>query len=142
MVSAWARENRRVLGQRKVDDQSNEITALDMDALNTPTDTVAAILQRGADYVLPVQANQGTLHAELQDLFDGVEADNYQQVVFDTAKQVSEGHDRREGRQCGVVTPPEYHAYLRRAGDWSQLTALVKLMTLPTVEGTTSVQTC
>ena len=28
MVSAWATENRLVLGQRKVDEKSNEITAI------------------------------------------------------------------------------------------------------------------
>ncbi|MBI5671131.1 MAG: ISAs1 family transposase [Chloroflexi bacterium] len=154
MVSAWASENRMVLGQRKVDDKSNEITvmpqllsALDiegcivtLDALNTQTDTVAAILRRGADYVLPVKANQGTLYEDVQDLFNGLEADNYQQVVFDTAKQVSEGHHRRELRQCWVVTQPEYRAYLRRSDDWSQLTSLVKLMTVRSVEGKTSVE--
>jgi hypothetical protein len=88
-----------------------------MDALNTQTATATAILQRKADYWLPVKANQVALHEDLQDLFDGFEAENYQQVVFDTAKQVSEGHDRRELRQCWVVAQPDYRAYLRRAAD-------------------------
>jgi predicted transposase YbfD/YdcC len=155
MVSAWASENRMVLGQRKVDDKSNEITAIPlllstldlegcvvtMDALNTQTTTATAILQRGADYLLPVKANQGTLHEDLQDLFDGFETDNYQQVVYDTAKQVTEGHDRRELRQCWVVALPEYRAYLRRAADWPQLTSLIKLITVRTLNGKTSVET-
>lgn len=154
MVSAWASENRMVLGQGKVDDKSNEITAIPrllaalelegcivtMDALNTQTDTASAILQRGADYVFPVKANQGSLYEDLQDLFDGFEAENYQQVVYDTAKQVSEGHARRELRQCWVVTQPEYRAYLRRTTDWPQLTALVKLMTVRVLDGKTSVE--
>lgn len=155
MVSAWASENRMVLGQRKVDDKSNEITAIPlllsaldiegcvvtMDALNSQTATAAAILQQGADYLLPVKANQGTLHEDLQDLFDGFETENYQQVVYDTAKQVSEGHQRREIRQCWVVSQPEYRAYLRRSADWSQLTSLVKLMTVRILEGKSSVET-
>lgn len=155
MVSAWASENRMVLGQRKVDDKSNEISAIPlllsaldiegcvvtMDALNTQTATAAAILQQGADYLLPVKANQGTLHEDLQDLFDGFEMENYRQVVYDTVKQVSEGHHRREIRQCWVVTQPEYRAYLRRAADWSQLTSLVKLLTVRILEGKTSVET-
>jgi len=153
MVSAWASENRRVLGQRKVDDKSNEITAIPLllsavdirggvvtvDALNTQTATAAAMLQQGADYLLPVKANQGTLHEDLQDLFDGFETENYRQVVYDTAKQVSEGHQRREIRQCWVVTQPEYRDYLRRAGDWSQLISLVKLMTVRILASKTSV---
>lgn len=155
MVSAWASENRMVLGQRKVDDKSNEITAIPlllsamdiegcivtMDALNTQTATAAAVLQQGADYLLPVKANQGTLYEDLQDLFDGFETENYQQVVYDTAKQVSEGHQRREIRQCWVVAQPQYRVYLRRAADWLQLTSLVKLMTIRTLEGKTTVET-
>ncbi len=155
MVSAWASENRMVLGQRKVDDKSNEITAVPlllsaldirgcivtMDALNTQTESAAAILKQGADYLLPVKGNQGTLDADMHDLFDGFEAENYHQVVYDTAKHVSEGHQRRELRQCWVVAQPEYCAYLRRGADWPQLTSLVKLMTVRMVEGKTSVET-
>lgn len=121
LVSAWTSENRMVLGQRKVDDQSNEITTIPqllstlelegcivtVDALNTQKETAATILQRKADYLLPVKANQGTLHEDLQDLFDGFEAEHYQQVGYDTARQVREGHDRRELRQCWVVAQPE-----------------------------------
>jgi predicted transposase YbfD/YdcC len=154
MVSAWVSEKRMVLGQRKVADKSNEITAVPlllsglalegclvtMDALNTQTATAAAILQRKADYLLPVKANQVTLHEDLQDLFDGFEAENYQQVVYDTAKQVSEGHDRRELRQCWVVAQPDYRAYLRRAADWPQFTSLVKLLTVRVLDGKTSVE--
>jgi len=114
MVSAWANENQMVLGQRKVDDKSNEITAVPlllsaldirgcivtMDALNTQTESAAAILKQGADYLLPVKGNQGTLDEDLHDLFDGFEAENYHEVVYDTAKHVSEGHHWRELRQC------------------------------------------
>jgi len=112
-----------------------------MDALNTQTATAAAILQRKADYLLPVKANQGTLYEDLQDLSDGFEAENYQQVVYDTAKQVSEGHNRRELRQCWVVSQPEYRTYLRRATDWPQLASLIKLMTVRVLDGKTSVET-
>jgi Transposase len=81
------------------------------------------------------------LHEDLQDLFDGFEAENYQQVVYDTAKQVSEGHNRRELQQCWVVSQPEYRAYLRRAADWPQLASLIKLMTVRVLDGKTSVET-
>ncbi len=154
MVSAWASENRMVLGQRKVEDKSNEITAipallavLDIsgcvvtaDALNTQTEIARAIVQQEAEYLLPVKGNQGTLYEDIQDLFDGFEADNYVEVVYDTAKQVTEAHDRRELRQCWVVHQPEYCAYLRRASDWPQLTSLLKLLTVRTVGDKTSVE--
>lgn len=144
MVSAWVSEKRMVLGQRQVAEKSNEITAvpellaaLDLsgcvvtvDALNTQTATAEQIVKANADYILPVKANQGTLYEDLELLFEGFEAENYRAVPHDTAKQVAEGHDRRELRQCWVVSEPEYRAYLRREANWPKLTSLVKLLTV------------
>lgn len=64
MVSAWASSNRLVLGQRKVNEKSNEITAipqllqvlaiggciLTIDATGCQKDIARAIVERGADY--------------------------------------------------------------------------------------------
>lgn len=144
MVSAWAGENRMVLGQAKVAEKSNEITvipqllsALDIsgcvvtvDALGTQTAIAQQIIEAGADYVLPVKDNQGTLYEDMNLLFEGFETDEYAEVVYDTAKQITHGHDRREIRQCWVVQQPEYRAYLRRGLDWAKLTSLVKLLTI------------
>jgi predicted transposase YbfD/YdcC len=144
MVSAWAGENRLVLGQTKVDEKSNEITAIPrllraldisgcvvtLDALATQTTIAQQIIEADADYTLPVKANQGTLYEDMSLLFDGFETENYREVVYDMAKQVSEGHDRREIRQCWVVQQSEYRAYLRREREWDKLTSLVKLLTL------------
>lgn len=90
MVSAWASDNRMVLGQRKVDDKSNEITAIpellalldlsgcvvSVDALGSQTAIAQQIVEAKADYILPVKANQGTLYADLQLLFEGFESEN------------------------------------------------------------------
>lgn len=144
MVSAWAGENRMVLGQIKVDEKSNEITAIPqllnvlnisgcvvtVDALGTQTAIAQQIIEAGADYILPVKDNQGTLYEDVDLLFEGFETDEYAEVVYDTAKQVAVGHDRREIRQCWVVQQPEYHHYLRRGQDWTKLTSLVKLLSI------------
>jgi predicted transposase YbfD/YdcC len=144
MVSAWAGENRLVLGQIKVNEKSNEITAMPrllnaldisgcvvtVDALGTQTAIAQQIVEAGADYILPVKDNQGILYEDMTLLFEGFETEAYAEVVYDTAKQVSEGHDRREIRQCWVVQQPEYRAYLRRGQTWTKLTSLVKLLTL------------
>ena len=75
MVSAWATANHLVLGQVKVDDKSNEITAIPkllqmleiagcivtIDALGCQTEIAQAIVERDADYVLAVKENQGHL---------------------------------------------------------------------------------
>lgn len=100
MVNAWAVENRMVLGQKKVDEKSNEITAIPellaqldisdcvvtVDALNTQTAIVKQIVAAQADYILAVIANQGTLYEDLVDLFAGFEADAYKALVFQTTQ--------------------------------------------------------
>lgn len=68
MVSAWARESRLVLGQVKVTEKSNEITAIPallhwlditgcivtIDAMGTQKAIAKQIIAQGGDYVLPV----------------------------------------------------------------------------------------
>ena len=75
MVSAWASANRLLLGQRKVEDKSNEITAISallhileivgcivtIDTMGCQRDIVTAIIGRGADDVLALKGNQGSL---------------------------------------------------------------------------------
>lgn len=144
LVSAWASENRLVLGQTKVDGKSNEITAIPellaaldlagcvvtIDAIGTQTDIAEQIVTAQAEYILPVKDNQGTLHEDLALLFEGFEDENYENVPHDTYKQVWEGHQRREIRQCWVVSEAEYRDYLRRGNQWPKLTSLVKLLTI------------
>ena len=71
IVSAWAEANEVVLGQRKVDEKSNEITAIPellkilaisgcivtIDAMGTQTHIAQSIIEAKADYVLSVKEN-------------------------------------------------------------------------------------
>jgi hypothetical protein len=66
LVSAWASEHRLMLGQVKVENKSNEITAIPsllklldiagciitIDAMGTQTEITRQIVSQGADYVL------------------------------------------------------------------------------------------
>ena len=72
MVSAWACANRLVLGQLRVEGDSNEITAIPallkilslagcivtIDAIGTQKEIAAEIRNQGADYVLALKDNQ------------------------------------------------------------------------------------
>ena len=83
MVSAWASANRLVLGQRQVDDKSNEITAIPallrvleiagcivtIDAMGCQRDIATAIIEQNADYVLALKGNQGGLFEDVQWLY-------------------------------------------------------------------------
>jgi predicted transposase YbfD/YdcC len=155
MVSARARENRLVLGQKKVDEKSNEITAVPellaqldisgcvvtLDALNTQTAIAKQIVGANADYILAVKKNQGTLYEDLEMLFDGFEENHYQSVSYQTAKRTNDGHDRQEYRQVWVVTDPEYLVYLRKGTQWAKLTSLVKLTAVRVTDTKTEITT-
>lgn len=144
MVSAWASENRIVLGQTKVDDKSNEITAIPqllaqldlsgcvvtVDALNTQTKIAKQIVDAQADYIMAVKGNQGTLYQDLQLLFEGFESEMYQDVLYQTARTVNQAHGREEYRQVWVVTEPEYRQYLRPHKKWAKLHSLIKLVSI------------
>jgi len=84
VVSAWACGNGVVLGQVKVDDKSNEITAIPkllellelkgcivtIDAMGCQTDVAKAIIDAKADYALCVKANQGSTLEAIAERFD------------------------------------------------------------------------
>jgi predicted transposase YbfD/YdcC len=85
MVSAFATELGIVLGQEKVADKSNEITAIpalleslaiqgclvSIDAMGTQRQIARAIRDMGADYLLAVKGNQPSLHEALKGAFVG-----------------------------------------------------------------------
>jgi predicted transposase YbfD/YdcC len=136
MVSAWASENRLVLGQRKVDDESNEITAipqlLDMlevsgcivttDAIGCQTKIAEKIIEKQADYVLVVKENQGRLYETIQELFDN--PDEMRWVDYDYHKMVDKDHGRIEIRQCWTTSDPEYLRYIASLADWKGLQSI------------------
>jgi len=84
VVSAWAEDNGLVLGQLKVADKSNEITALPkllrvlelsgcivtVDAMGTQKKIAREIIEADADYVLALKGNHETVHAEVKSFLD------------------------------------------------------------------------
>jgi len=84
MVSAWSSSNQLVLGQQRVDDKSNEITAIPkllaqldiagsvitIDAMGCQTKVAEEIIDGKADYMLSLKGNQGTLHDDVTCFFE------------------------------------------------------------------------
>ena len=84
IVSAWAQSNGLVLGQIKVDDKSNEITALPkllraleltgcivtVDAMGTQKQIAKEIQEADADYVMALKGNHEVVHAEVKTFLD------------------------------------------------------------------------
>lgn len=87
IVSAWCDMDGFCLGQKKVEEKSNEITAIPqlldviqikgsvitVDAMGTQTEIVEKIKQKHADYTLAVKENQKNLYREISEYFEDVE---------------------------------------------------------------------
>lgn len=115
LVSAWSKEDGFCLGQKAVEEKSNEITAIPellekiqvkgqivtIDAMGTQREIVKKIRSKRADYVLAVKGNQGTLFEELQEYFADEEL----------RKKVKEGdgYKRTKEKAHGQIETREYY---------------------------------
>ena len=141
LVSAWASANTMTLGQVKVGDKSNEITAIPrllellalrgcivaIDAMGCQREIAEQIVEAGADYVLAVKENQGQLNDDLRDLFHGAQKYGFEGVPNDYARTLNKGHGRIETRECRVITAPDYLDYLGTRNQWTGLKAALKI---------------
>jgi predicted transposase YbfD/YdcC len=142
MVSAWATENQLVLGQRKVDDKSNEITAIPqllklleiqgcivtMDAIGTQTKIAKTIIDQGGDYIMAVKENQGHLYEDIHDLFAEDWKYHFEDAPYSYAKVVNKDHGRIEIRQCWTISDPEYLANIRELNRWVGIQSVVMIL--------------
>jgi predicted transposase YbfD/YdcC len=120
LVSAWAAENRLILGQEAVADKSNEITAIPellrvlelkgalvtIDAAGCQKEVVEQIRRQGGDYLLAVKGNQPALHRAVRAVFDRACEVEFAGVDCDTHEQVEDGHGRHEERYVTVIADP------------------------------------
>jgi predicted transposase YbfD/YdcC len=121
LVSAWAETNRLVLGQRAVDADSNEITAIPallealalegcsvtVDAIGCQTAIARTIRDRGADYVLALKGNQPTLLAAVADYFAEARATGFRHMPHTHEQTVDGDHGRVETRRSWSTTDPD-----------------------------------
>ena len=155
MVSAWAEANELVLGQRKVDDKSNEITAIPellkilslegcivtIDAIGTQTKIAKAIIDAGADYLLSVKDNQKKLHQEIAWLFEYDQRKNFKDAPYDHAETTDKGHGRIEIRECWSISDAGYIQSLKDAGKWKGLTSIAMVRSTRMTSKKTSIKT-
>jgi predicted transposase YbfD/YdcC len=138
MVSAWAAENRLVLGQTKVSEKSNEITAIPellalldvagcivtIDAMGCQKEIARLIIAESGDYVLALKENQGQLYQEVKELF---EDEDLVTVQGDFHETVNNGHGRLEHRQCWSIAEQGRISYLNSRGEWQGLQSVAKV---------------
>lgn len=155
MVSAWATANQLVLGQLKVDDKSNEITAipkllklLDIsgcivttDAIGTQTKIARTVIDQEGDYILAVKENQGNLYEDLQDFFADEQRYQFENTPHSYAKMVDKGHGRIEIRQSWVISDPEYFVAIRNWKRWKGLKAIAMIISERRIGDKTEIKT-
>ncbi len=131
MVSAWASNNELVLGQLKVNEKSNEITAIPLlldlldiegsiitiDAIGTQTDIADKIIENKADYILSVKGNQAELMEQIKGRFE-------RQAPSSKDVTTEKGHGRIESRKCEVITDL---TFIDNSAFWKGIKSIVRI---------------
>jgi predicted transposase YbfD/YdcC len=141
MVSAWASANGITLGQRKVDDKSNEITAIPellellnitgcivtIDAMGCQKQIAQKIRDGKADYVLSLKDNQGKLLQDVLDWFVHADQTGFANMIHDYHETVNKGHGRIDIRRCWAVADPLAFEHIRHYEGWADLQTIVRV---------------
>src|SRR5262245_27797684 len=136
VVTAWATENRLVLGARSVDDGSNEVAAIPellraldlsgaivtIDAAGCQVANAGLIRGQGGRYLLAVKGNQPALRAAVEAVLERACATDFAGVGSDGHEAVAVGHGRQEERHVTVITDPE-----GPPGDWPDVAAVARV---------------
>jgi predicted transposase YbfD/YdcC len=162
IVSAWAESNGLVLGQWKVADKSNEITAVPellrvlelsgcivtLDAMGCQKKIAKEIVEADADYVLALKGNQEKVHEEVKSFLDaaleekqrpqpkGTEMPQVAQTLqaFET---VEKDHGRLETRR---YYQSDDLAWFADKGKWEGLASVGLVESLRELGGKTTVE--
>ena len=153
MVSAWATTNRLVLGQVKVDEKSNEITAIPellkvlelsgcivtIDAIGCQKEIVRLITQQNADYVITLKKNQGNLYDEVEKLFRSGISTDFEGIEHSTYKTDEIGHGRHEIRHYVMLS--QIQSRLNPDSVWSNFNSVGMVESVRLLDGKTTVET-
>lgn len=138
MVSAFATGARLVLAQQKVDDKSNEITAIPLlldllnlkgniitiDAMGCQKAIAEKIHKKAADYVLGLKGNQGTLSQDVQLFLETEVAKESSAAIEDRYEEADKGHGRIEMRKCIVSSQIDW---LEQKPEWAGLKTIAMI---------------
>lgn len=134
IVSAWVSENRLCIGQQKVEDKSNEITAIPkllkeidiegctatIDAMGCQKEIAAQIVDKKADYILSLKGNQADLLEEVSEAFE------YSPLIHSSDEQWEYERGRYENRTCQILDA-EQSLSPKMKLLWPSISTLVKI---------------
>lgn len=140
IVSAFCKLNEISLGQIKVADKSNEITAIPelldlltikdcivtIDAMGCQREIAKKIIDKEADYILMVKENQASLKEQIEKVFT-IQSPELIDIQEDL------GHGRIEKRTCEVITKLDF---LDGGENWTALKSIIKITSERTIKKT------
>lgn len=153
IISAHVCEMGITIGKLAAKSKSNEIPAVQelikqlnlkdsivvADALNCQKETVSAIINKKADYVLPVKENQTNLYKEINEMYDYVLNNKVEQTQknYDYVKLIENNHGREEIRESYVITDIDW---MEEKKKWKNLNCIGYIRNTFIEEGTKTVQ--
>ena len=140
-VSAWSSEHRLVLGQTKVTDKSNEITAIPallemldisgciitIDAMGTQKSIAQKIIAADSDYILSLKDNHPKFHQQVKNWFETSLSLGFKDVDVSISQRIEKGHHRIENRQVYTV-PVSQLPGLHEQDLWAGITTVVMVV--------------
>jgi len=146
MISAFSSRQRLVLGQRKVADKSNEITAIPelldlltvkgsivtIDAMGCQKEIAKKIVAKEADYVLALKGNQGLLSQDVELFFGEQKACKFEDTAVSRHQTVEKSHGRIETR---TYTSIDGIDWLKERHDWVGLKSIVMVESIREIIG-------
>lgn len=146
MISAWSARQRLVLGQTKVAEKSNEITAipdlLDLLTLKGATVTIDAmgcqkeiaekIKEKEADYVLALKGNQGTLSEDVELFFTEQKERKFADTAISRHRTLEKSHGRIETRTYTAIDDIDW---LKERHDWAGLRSIIMVESVREIIG-------
>jgi predicted transposase YbfD/YdcC len=150
MVNAYVHENHAVFGQLKVDDKTNEITAIakllemlqlkeatvTIDTMGCQRDIARKIIDRDGHYVLALKGNQGTLQEDTQTFMDDLAVRRTARHC-DYYETIEKSHGRIEIRKCWSCWNLDW---LIQRQQWPGLSSMVMVEATRTLNGKTSTE--
>ena len=148
MISAFATEARIVLGQEKVSEKSNEITAIPkmldwldvkghivtIDAMGCQYKIADQIVKKEGDYIFSLKGNQENLATDVSLYFEDKEL-----PTASSYKDYDKGHGRLEVRECWVVNDVQWLRDLNP--NWQTIKSIIKIESTREIKNNTSKET-
>lgn len=151
IVSAWLSNAGLSIGQVKVDDKSNEITAIpelldkldvsnsiiSIDAMGAQKKITEKIVEKNSDYVISLKENHPKLHGEVSNYFQSAYNNNFEDIKVQYRKSEEKNHGRIEKREYWLVSNTDW---ITQKEEWSELNSVGMVRSEVTVKEKRSVE--